>query len=272
LSLLQLFLLVGFGFFTWFAVKLLRQRRYNKLFLKPLSQDWISILEKNVALYSKLPDGLQKELHGHVQQFLDKKEFLGKDLRVTDEIKLTIAGNACLLLLQGKKRKFEKFKTIIVYPNTFMSKEVKYDGSLAHQEYSARAGESWVRGPIVLSWKDTLKGSRKAGDGCNVVLHEFAHKLDEQNDIMDGLPILREKSDYEEWRDVFRKEYDALVKRAKRRKNKILDEYGTTSPPEFFAVATESFFEKPKRMQKKLPDLYAQLKKFYQVDPATWPR
>ena len=215
---------------------------------------------------------LQKELHGHVQQFLDKKEFLGKDLRVTDEIKLTIAGNACLLLLQGNKRRFENFKTIIVYPNTFMSNEVKYDGSLEHQEYSARAGESWVRGPIVLSWKDTLKGSRKAGDGCNVVLHEFAHKLDEQNDIMDGLPILREKSDYEEWRDVFRKEYDALVKRAKRRKNKVLDEYGTTSPPEFFAVATESFFEKPRRMQKKLPDLYAQLKKFYQVDPTTWLR
>ncbi len=209
-------------------------------------------------------------MHGHIQVFLDEKEFIGQGIQITDEIKLTIAGNACILLLQGENRSFSDFTSIIVYPDTYVATQTKHDGLVEHQEYSARTGESWMRGPIVLSWKDVARGSRTPRDGHNVVLHEFAHKLDEQNNVMDGLPLLSNKSDYAEWTKIFRKEYANLIKRTKRNKNSVLDEYGTISPPEFFAVATESFFEKPRHMQQKLPDLYTQLKSFYNVNPAEW--
>jgi len=274
--------LAGFSILAWLSIKFFRRHNQKKLFQKPLSSDWIAVLQNNVALYSMLPDALRKELHGHIQIFLDQKNFIGQGIQITDEIKLTIAGNACVLLLQGqnrigqtrinKNRSFPDFTSIIVYPDTYVAKQTKHDGLVEHQEYSTRAGESWMRGPIVLSWKDVARGSHHPRDGHNVVLHEFAHKLDEQNNVMDGLPLLRDQTDYAEWTKVFRKEYAALIKRAKRKKNSVLDEYGTVSPPEFFAVATESFFEKPRRMQKKLPDLYTQLKKFYRVDPATWHR
>ncbi|MFK7815513.1 MAG: zinc-dependent peptidase [Gammaproteobacteria bacterium] len=264
--------LISLGIAIWLATKYFHKCKQKKLLQKPLHPDWIVILEKNVALYSILPDELRIELHGHVQVFLDEKEFIGQGIQITDEIKLTIAGSACVLLLQGGDRSFPDFTSIIVYPDTYVAKQTKQDGLAEHQEYSARAGESWMRGPIVLSWKDVARGSQHLRDGHNVVLHEFAHKLDEQNNVMNGLPQLRDKSDYAEWTKVFRKEYAGLIKRAKRNKNNVLDEYGTVSPPEFFAVATESFFEKPKRMQRKLPDLYTQLKNFYNVDPASWQR
>ncbi len=264
--------LVGLSIVIWLTTKHLRQRKQKQLLQKPLHSDWIAILQNNVALYSMLPDALRDELHGHIQVFLDEKEFIGQGIQITDEIKLTIAANACILLLQGENRSFPEFTSVIVYPDTYVATQTKQDGLVEHQEYSSRAGESWMRGPIVLSWQDVVRGSHYPRDGHNVVLHEFAHKLDEQNDVMDGLPLLRDKADYAEWTKVFRKEYANLIKRAKRNKNSVLDEYGTTSPPEFFAVATESFFEKPRRMQKKLPDLYTQLKIFYRVDPATWHR
>lgn len=286
MSSLQTFLFTGLGlgliFLAWNALKFIKHHRRKKLIQKPLKPDWIEILQNNVGLYSILPDALRTELHGHIQLFLDEKEFIGQEIQITDEIKLTIAGNACMLLLQdplqtGKNqadnnRRFTDFTSIIVYPDTYVAKQTMQEGLVEHQEFSTRAGESWVRGPIVLSWKDSLRGSSHPRNGHNVVLHEFAHKLDEQNNIMDGLPVLKEKSQYAEWTSVFREEYEALKKRAKRGKNKVLDEYGTVSPPEFFAVATEPFFEKPKRMKKRLPNLYTQLKKFYRVDPATWNR
>lgn len=267
-----IFSLVGLSILFWLSTNYLRQRKQKQLLQKPLHTDWIEILQNNVALYSMLPDALRDELHGHIQVFLYKKEFIGQGIQITDEIKLTIAGNACILLLQGVSRCFSDFTSIIVYPDTYVATQTKQDGLVEHQEYSARAGESWMRGPIVLSWEDVVRGSHYPRDGHNVVLHEFAHKLDEQNNVMDGLPLLEDKSDYTEWTKVFRKEFANLIKRVKGNKNSVLDEYGTASPPEFFAVATESFFEKPRRMKKKLPDLYTQLKKFYNVDPATWHR
>ena len=114
------------------------------------------------------------------------------------------------------------------------------------------------------------RGAADAGDGYNVVLHEFAHKLDEENNGTNGQPILRATGHYKEWADVLGREYREFADRVNRRKNRVMDEYGLTSPAEFFAVATESFFEKAYSMQKRLPDLYEQLKKYYAVDPASW--
>ena len=115
-----------------------------------------------------------------------------------------------------------------------------------------------------------MRGSLNNSDGHNVVLHEFAHKLDEENEIMNGLPVLRDSSHYAEWAEVLSKEFDSLLIRVDRGTNSVIDAYGAVSPSEFFAVATESFFEKPLLMKNKLPDLYQQFRRFYNLDPAVW--
>ena len=255
----------------WVKRRQLKQSRRNQLFLTPLPSGWLQILHNNVSIYSRLPADLKSELHGRINIFLDEKEFIGcGECQITNEIKLTIAANACLLLLKRDKRCFPGFTSILVYPDAFVSQQTTYDGLIEVQEDSARSGESWVRGPIVLSWADVLHGSLNDSDGHNVVLHEFAHKLDEQNAIMNGLPVLRDRSHYKEWADVLSKEYESLLIRVDRGKNDVIDAYGASSPVEFFAVATESFFEKPEQMKKKLPDLYQQFKQFYGLDPAEW--
>ncbi len=255
----------------WILASKLRQHLRNKHYSQPLKEEWIEILRKNVDLYSLLPNELKSTLHGHVNYFLGDKEFVGcNGQEITDEIRVTIAGNACLLVLKRNVTIFPGFKTILVYPDAYVAKQATYDGLVVVNEDGTRAGESWYRGPVVLSWADVLHDAADKQDGHNVVLHEFAHKLDEENEIMDGLPILRERSHYADWSNVLNQEYDAFIKRASQHKNSVIDEYGAVSPTEFFAVVTESFFEKSTQMKTKLPELYTQLARFYDLDPATW--
>ena len=269
-------LLIFFGlifaiFLVWLIHSKLQRSRRNKLFFKPLPPGWIQILEDNVPLYSLLPENLQDELHGRINIFLDEKEFIGcRGLQMSDEIRITISGNACILLLKRDKRCFPRFTSILVHPDTYVTKQVTYDGLVEVHDDSIRSGESWHRGPVVLSWADVIHGSLNSDDGHNVVLHEFAHKLDEENEIMNGLPVLRDSSHYADWAKVLSKEYDSLLIRVEHRANSVIDAYGAVSPAEFFAVATESFFEKPLQMKQKLPELYEQFKIFYNMDPAEW--
>lgn len=271
MSIFIFFGLIFTAFLVWVLRLQLQRSRRNNLFLKPLPPDWIQILEKNVSIYSLLPQNLREELHGRINIFLDEKEFIGcAGLQISNEIRVTIAGNACILLLKRDKRCFPRFTTILIYPDTYVSREVKSDGLVVVHEESVRAGESWYRGPVVLSWADVMRGSLNNSDGHNVVLHEFAHKLDEENEIMNGLPVLRDSSHYAEWAEVLSKEFDSLLVRVDRGTNSVIDAYGAVSPSEFFAVATESFFEKPLLMKNKLPDLYQQFRRFYNLDPAAW--
>ena len=271
MSIFIFFGLIFAAFLVWVLRLQLQRSRRNNLFLKPLPPDWIQILEKNVSIYLLLPQNLREELHGRINIFLDEKEFIGcAGLQISNEIRVTIAGNACILLLKRDKRCFPRFTTILIYPDTYVSREVKSDGLVVVHEESVRAGESWYRGPVVLSWADVMRGSLNNSDGHNVVLHEFAHKLDEENEIMNGLPVLRDSSHYAEWAEVLSKEFDSLLIRVDRGTNSVIDAYGAVSPSEFFAVATESFFEKPLLMKNKLPDLYQQFRRFYNLDPAAW--
>jgi Mlc titration factor MtfA (ptsG expression regulator) len=199
-----------------------------------------------------------------------EKQFIGRGIEIDDDMRLIVASNACMLLLHRQQRRFPGFKTIIIYPDTYVARQTNRRGSLESVEDSHRAGESWVRGPVVLSWGDSIRGSLNSKDGHNVVIHEFAHKLDEQTGDMNGLPVLRDSSHYKEWAHVLNEEFSSLNQRSKRRKNTVLDSYGTVSAAEFFAVATESFFEKSKQMKKKLPELYEQLSRYYNIDPANW--
>ena len=261
---------VAIGLYLVIKPKLVQKRRM-RLRRQPLPQGVEEILSRNVGLYSLLPDEQRDQLHGHVNVFLEEKRFLGLGgQEITPEVAITIAGIACMLLLNREPSYFPGFSSILVYPDTYEVDQVDYDGVVETRKRSRRAGESWHRGPVVLSWSSVLQGAVNAGDGYNVVLHEFAHKLDEENSGMNGQPILHAAGHYQEWAEVLGREYRSFADRVSRRKNKVLDEYGLTSPAEFFAVATESFFEKAMAMQRRLPDLYEQLKKFYAVDPASW--
>jgi len=229
------------------------------------------VLSRNIGLYSKLPAKLKDELHGHINVFLNEKRFRGAGGQdITPEVMFTVAGVACILLLNREPSYFPGFSSILVYPETYETMQTDYDGAVATHRRSRRAGESWHRGPVVLSWGDVLRGASNAEDGYNVVLHEFAHKLDEENSGTNGLPILADLGHYKDWAEVLGREYELLEARVARRKNKVIDGYGLTSPAEFFAVATESFFEKGAAMQKRLPDLYEQLQRYYAMDPANW--
>ncbi len=271
MAILVLFGLIIAALLAWMIWQQFRRSRRNKLFLTPLPREWLQILEENVSLYSLLPPQLREELHGRINIFLDEKIFIGcAEFQITDEVRITIAGNACLLLLKRDRRCFPGFTSILVYPDTYVAKTVKYDGLIKIDDDSVRAGESWHRGPVVLSWADVMRGTLHHGDGHNVVLHEFAHKLDEENEIMDGLPVLRDRTHYAQWAEVLSKEYESLLIRVDEGSNSVIDGYGAVSPAEFFAVATESFFEKPAQMKNKLPDLYHQFKTFYDLDPASW--
>lgn len=254
----------------WYVRKRMRATKRDQIFSQPLPDQWRQVLTNNIPLYRRVPNELLSHLHGCIQLFLYEKQFVGRGIEINDDIRLTIAGNACILLLNRQQRRFPSFKTIIIYPDTYVAKQISHDGSLESIENSHRAGESWVRGPIVLSWGDSVRGSLNIQDGHNVILHEFAHKLDEQTGSMNGLPTLRHHADYSQWARVLNDEFSDLKSRVERGKNSVLDEYGTVSAAEFFAVATESFFEKSKQMKNKLPSLYEQLSRYYEVDPDTW--
>ena len=245
----------------------LRRRRRRRLRAEPLPAAWREILTRNVPLYGQLSQAARHELEGHTRVLLAEKHFEGcGGLELTDEIRVTIAAHAALLLLGAEEaRYYPGLRTILVYPSTYRAivRESR-DGIVSEQE-SVRHGESWRRGTVVLAWNPARSGARNARDGDNVILHEFAHQLDTEDSAADGVPYLHDPSDYTAWALALAPEYERLRARAF---GSVLDAYGATNPAEFFAVATEAFFEKPHQLHKKHPRLYSALSRLYRLDPA----
>jgi hypothetical protein len=256
---------------TWLAVRWFYRHKRRALLATPLPDDWIDILKRNIPLYSLLPAGLQKQLHGHINIFLHDKQFIGcGGLEMTDEIRLTIAAQACMLLLNRETGYYPLLSTILVYPVTYVADETISDGFVVTKQKKARMGESWHRGPVVLSWDDVRHGASDAGDGDNVVFHEFAHQLDQENPGSDGAPLLERRSQYAAWARVLSQEYEELQRLVERHKKSLLNPYAAKNPAEFFAVVTETFFERPLILKREKPELYEELSVFYRVDPADW--
>ncbi|AGA27697.1 M90 family metallopeptidase [Singulisphaera acidiphila] len=250
-----------FGFF--------KQRRRDQLRGEPFPAGWLEIIERNVPLYGRLPEPDRRELQGHVLVFLHEKHFEGcGGLELTDEIKLTIAAQACLLLLHRETDYYKRLITILVYPSAYMAHGVEsLGGGVVLEGPQARLGEAWTDGVVVLSWDDVLRGAADIQDGQNVVLHEFAHQLDQEDGVADGAPILERRSSYVAWARALGAEYEQLREDEAQQRKTVLDTYGATNPAEFFAVATECFFEKPVQLRKKHPALYEELKEYYRQDP-----
>jgi len=257
-------------FFIWLAWRTFRQSRSKRWRSLPLPPEWKQILKRNIDLYGVLPAKLQDELHGHIQVFLREKNLEGcGGLVLTDEIRVTVAGLACILLLNRKAECYPRLESIVIYPSTYVVEEQRDGkGNVIFQD--VRLGESWTVGTVVLAWDDSLRGGRISGDGHNVVLHEFAHQLDQSDGAADGTPILGESSRYRGWVRVFSREFEDFKKLVDLGRDTVMDAYGSTNEAEFFAVATETFFEKPEQMKQRRPELYDQLKKYYRLDPAAW--
>jgi len=237
--------------------------RERKLRLQPFPVEWEPALERGVPVYQSLPEDQQQRLRELVQVFVARKEFYGcAGLTVTDEMRVVIAAQACLLLLNNHKRVYPKLRSILVYPSAFRVDRADHrdDGTVASGGRDL-AGESWSNGKVILSWDDVTRGVSDFSDGNNVVLHEFAHQLDSESGSTNGAPNLRRNS-YRTWSTVFSSHFDNLRHRAMRRRATVMDTYGTTNPAEFFGVATETFFEKPSELARRRPDLYEELRRY----------
>jgi Mlc titration factor MtfA (ptsG expression regulator) len=246
-----------------------RQARQRRLRSASLPATWAATLDAVVAPYPGLPATLRRELEGRVNEFIADKQIIGcNGLTVDDAMRVTVAANACLLLLNRNVATFPNVQTVLVYPGAFIAELEEHEDWLQHDLAEIRAGESWERGPLILAWDEVLADQGIGAD--NVILHEFAHKLDEQNPDGEGLPPLPDPTAQEEWSRVMKAEFCALQKAAAAGEDHLLDPYGAESPAEFFAVVTETFFMNPGALRTRHPALYAALRSCYRVDPWSW--
>lgn len=230
--------------------------------------EWEEILWRRVRFYQLLDEMDRRELKSYIRWFIASKEFEGCDgLIIIDEIRVTVAAQACLLLLHRETPCYERLRLIRVYPGA----------EFAVSSEKTLSGEFWQQGIILLAWDSVRGGAVNSLDGENITLHEFAHQLDFEDGKLDGIPLIGRAmpaSDvsrkYTSWARILLTEYEEFRIAVEQGVKTLMDEYGATDPAEFFAVATECFFEKPVRLQKTQPALYGALREFYKQDPAMW--
>jgi len=255
-----------------------KEQRRRKLIAAPFPSDWKRIVETHCPFHEKLPEPDRRELEKHIKVFLAEKKFEGCDgLTITDEIKVGIAAQTCLLLLHRDTDCYPALQTILVYPSSYFAPTTRHVGSgVLEESHQARAGESWREGVVVLAWDEVCKDAT-ASALSNVVLHEFAHQLDWEDGRADGAPVLGNgepyalrRTRYETWKRVMVAGYEQLRAKVASGASDVLRDYGATNPAEFFAVATESFFVNPQELLRSHAELYAELKWYYRQDPAQW--
>ncbi len=248
----------------------LKRRRRERLRQRPVPPRWRAWLERRFALYARLPEADRRELEALIQVFTAEKRFEGcNGLTVTEEMKVLIAAQACLLLLHRDTDVYPGLITILVYPSAFVARERESLGAGAVVEGEVPLlGQAWQEGVVILSWDDALAGAHDPRDGRNVVLHEFAHQLDQEDGVADGAPVLPRRSMYVAWARILGEEYATLRRNVAHGRPDVLRAYGAENPAEFFAVATEAFFDRPRALRSRHPGLYAELRGFYRQDPA----
>ena len=248
----------------------LRRARIRR---RPFPAEWREILRRRVPYVRHMPADLQLQLKKHMQVFLAEKPFIGcAGLVVTDEMRVTIAAQACLLMLNRRRPSyFAQLRQILVYPGAFLVDRVHTDSAgVLQDQRRALSGESWSQGQVILSWQDALDGAAVIDDGQNVVIHEFAHQLDQENGHANGAPVLSGPRHYERWSSVMATEFARLQAQAEGDQPTLLSPYGATNPAEFFAVASEVFFEQPLQLSTEHPSLYRELAGFYRLNPLSW--
>jgi Mlc titration factor MtfA (ptsG expression regulator) len=254
--------------FRWFT-----DRRRDKLTKAPFPPLWEGIIRRNVVHYRMLEDAQQAHLRALIQVFIAEKNWEGAGgLLLTDEIRVTISAQACLLLLGLPHNYYRNVQSIIVYPSTVVPPQREpgfFEIPIAPVAVAHPIiGQAFRQGPVIIIWDAALRSGRHPETGHNVIYHEFAHKLDMLDGAADGTPPLRSRAEYRDWVLICSREYLRLKHDVQMGKESYLDAYGATNEAEFFAVATEQFFDQPLLMIEHAPDLYRVLKGYYRQDPA----
>lgn len=249
-----------------------RKWRRARLAREAFPTAWRRILARRMPLYARLPPPLQQRLREQMRVFLAEKPFIGCDgLKPTLEMRVLVAAQACLLLLNRPPGGFDGLREVLLYPSAFIVQRAATDAiGLQRDERRVLAGESWQRGQVILSWPDVVAGAADPADGRNVVIHEFAHQLDQEAGAANGAPFLGARERYAGWSQALGAAYADLQRRVAAGEPGVLDPYGAQEPAEFFAVASESFFEQPAALAAEQPALYAELAAYYRVDPRAW--
>ena len=259
-------------YFLWMKIaKLLRRK---KLSVTPFPKAWEEILINEFPLYTKLPTPLQIDLQNRIEFFVAEKHFEGcGGFEITDEVRVLIAAQACVLLLNTPHRIFPRLTTILVYPSTYVAKNLRSDGVTQSNEGVTVAGQSSGWGEqVILGWSHVVGGAMNDNDGHNVVFHEFAHQLDSESGNANGVPHFNHGQGkmYQPWLATVGSEFSEFLAKVKKHQKDVIDTYGATNSAEFFAVVTETFFEKPHRLYREHPALFEQFRQFYNLDPRDW--
>ena len=249
-------------------------RRRERQSTEAFPPAWRAIIRRNVPLAARLPAALQQRLHQHIQVFVGEKAFIGcQGQDIDDEVRVTIAAQACLLLLNRPGGYFPTLRQVLVYPRAFLV-DVEHTDEIGVVQSGRdwRAGESWQEGQVILSWEDVLDGAAEPHDGWNVVIHEFAHQLDAETGLNDGTPALPSSARQARWSTVMQGAFERLCEAlARGEEDTFLDPYGASDPVEFFAVCTEAFFEQGRALRAHEPELYGEFQALFELDTASWP-
>ena len=254
--------------FTW-----LRNRRRRKTLSEPFPSEWERIIASNIAHAADLDSDENTRLRDFIQIFVAEKSWEGcGGLEMTDEIRVTIAAQAGLLVLGIPHEYYSNVQSVLVYPSTVVTPK-RSPGVFELPTGPVASGvpilgEAQLHGPVILVWDAVKHNARHPEQGHDVVYHEFAHKLDMLDGSVDGTPPLGSRDEIRRWAEVCEREFNDLRARVSRGKSTFLDQYGATNEAEFFAVATEFFFDKPAAMRRHEPELYELLQGFYGQDPA----
>lgn len=255
----------------WLLYRFFARRGHRRTLLaSPLTDNQRGIVADEVPLVRRLPPDLSISLEGKINAFLHQVEFIGCDgLEVTERMRLSIAAQACVLIVNSDAW-CQNLRTILLYPGAFKSLRRRHEGYVVTEQEIVRSGESWARGPVVLSWAHSAQGAADESDGHNVVLHEFAHQLDDLSGHTDGVPVLARGQGFADWERVFVAAYDRHLADVEAGKSTVIDAYGAEGYEEFFAVAIELFFEKPEALKREEAEVYAQISILLDLDPVTW--
>lgn len=265
------------GVIALFGVLLSRGSRKNRrrqLRVMPLPCAWQEVLEKDFVYWGWLSADLRSRLAGHIQVLCVEKTFeaCGGLPRITDPMRVLVAAQAGLLLL-GRENPdyYPALFSILIYPGAFHDR-VKRAFDVDEEGRGELLGESWHTGSVILSWDNVLAGARGDDGGMNVVIHEFAHQLDQANGDADGVPALGHPAAYRQWAAVWQEHFEEFVQQIEipGAGEPWLDSYAATSEAEFFAVCSEAFFEESSEFELHYPGLYEQLRDYYCLDPARW--
>lgn len=245
----------------------LKKRRRKRITRQPWPESWTDVLQQNVRQYRTINESLKSRWQDVTKVIVAEKYWEGcAGLAINDEIKVTIAAQAGMMLLGVNDFFFDNVRTVLVYPENQTT--TMRDGLMV-EEGTPLAGQAWQGGPVILSWADVLSGAHY-DDGHNLVVHEFAHCLDGLDGEMGGSPVFDNADSAQRWQSVITQEFKRLTRAVERGERTLLDPYGATNHAEFFAVASETFFEQPVRMQQAMPELFGLMVEYFHINPANW--